>query len=135
MSDSIIHSGSVHDIECTIKCNWKMLTVGDFKHALDYELRHQKRTTVIRMLERAIRRKEKEGPSIHWYFLYWSDATKAVCQGVHEELAGVLRRPRTRLSDLLEIRRGKPFSDEEIASWMTAISTDLPKLRKEVNNG
>lgn len=133
MSDSIIHSGSVHDIECTIKCNWKMLTVGDFKHALDYELRHQKRTTVIRMLERAIRRKEKEGPSIHWYFLYWSDATKAVYQG--DAYASNERNAREYFEshyagDLLEIRRGKPFSDEEIASGLIdkIIDEELEKI-------
>lgn len=57
---ALIHMGSVYDIECTLKCSWKYYSINDLKTALEYEQKHYKRSTVVRMLQRAIKRKEKE---------------------------------------------------------------------------
>lgn len=133
----LIRSGSVLDIKSSLKCSWNFYDVKILKKALAYEQRHDNRATVIKMLQGAIKRKEKEGPSIHWYFLYWSDVTKAVYQGdayaLNERHAREYFESRY-AGDLLEIRRGKPFSDDEIASWMTEYHIDM-QVGKEVHNG
>lgn len=57
---SSIHSGSVDDIANSLRCQWNNLSVEDLHESLQYELALYNRSTVVRMIERAIKRKEKE---------------------------------------------------------------------------
>jgi len=57
----IVNAGSVEDIRASLDCAGDKLTVRKLKAEIAYEQANKNRKTVITMLERKLRKKEKEG--------------------------------------------------------------------------
>ena len=60
MAELLNRRGNDHDVKCAIQCNWNSITIGDLRASITSEKRNKKRKTVITLLERAMRKKEKE---------------------------------------------------------------------------
>lgn len=52
--------GNLDDIKNSIRCSWALLTVDDFKKALNNELKNQNRKSLIKLLEAKLKKKQKE---------------------------------------------------------------------------
>lgn len=58
--NDLISEGSVHDIKNGIACSWDAIDIPYLQAALVYEQGHDKRASVIKLIESAIKRKRKE---------------------------------------------------------------------------
>jgi hypothetical protein len=56
----ISNKGNVHDVKCCLDLAFPRLTIDELKDELEYEKQHRNRVSVIQLMERAIRKKEKE---------------------------------------------------------------------------
>lgn len=56
----IVNAGSAQDIKASLDCAGDKLTVRDLKAEIAHEKANQNRKTVITMLERKLRKKQKE---------------------------------------------------------------------------